>query len=65
MFCGLQGLSIWLFQLMPVSYALALFQLGGVVNVYLGHKIFGESSGWQRLVVSLIMLVGAAFIILG
>lgn len=65
MFCGLQGLSIWLFQLMPVGYALALFQLGGVVNVYLGHKIFGESNGWQRFVVSLIMLVGAVFIILG
>ena len=65
MFCGLQGLSIWLFQLMPVGYALALFQLGGVVNVYLGHRFFGESGGWQRFVLSLIMLVGAALIILG
>lgn len=65
MFCGLQGLSIWLFQLIPVSYALALFQLGGVANVYLGHKIFGESGGWQRFLVSLVMLLGAACIILG
>lgn len=65
MFCGLQGLSIWLFQLIPVSYALALFQLGGVMNVYLGHKIFGETGGWQRFLVSLVMLVGAACIILG
>lgn len=65
MFYGLQGLSIWLFHGMPVSYALALFQLGGVVNVYLGRKIFRESAGWQRFLVSIIMLIGAACIILG
>lgn len=64
-FCGLQGLSIWLFQLIPVSYALALFQLSGLFNVYLGHKFFGESNGWQRFAVSIVMLIGAAFIILG
>jgi len=65
MFFGLQGLSIWLFHWMPVSYALALFQLGGVVNVYLGRKIFQESAGWQRFLVSIVMLIGAACIILG
>lgn len=64
-FCGLQGLSIWLFQVMPVSYALALFQLGSVVNVYFGCRFFGETAGWQRLIVSMFMLLGATLIILG
>lgn len=65
LFCGLQGLSIGLFQWMPVSYALALFQLSGVLNVYLGYRFFGERGGWHRLLISLVMLAGAALILLG
>jgi drug/metabolite transporter (DMT)-like permease len=65
LFCGLQGLSICLFQWMPVSYALALFQLSGVLNVYLGYRFFRERGGWHRLLISLVMLAGAALILLG
>jgi len=60
---AMQCLTIILFSRMPVGYALALFQLGSIVSVYLGHRIFGETRVWRRLLASLIMIAGAIAII--
>ncbi len=61
---AMQGLTILVFQAMHVGYALALFQLGSLVSVYLGHRLFGEVDFWRRLIAASIMSVGAVVIVL-
>ncbi len=61
---AMQGLTILVFQAMNVGYALALFQLGSLVSVYLGHKLFGEVDFYYRLAAASIMFVGAVVIML-
>ena len=61
---AMQGLTIVVFQAMHVGYALALFQLGSLLSVYLGHRLFGEVGLWRRLLAASIMFVGAALIVL-
>ncbi len=60
----MQGLTILVFQVMNVGYALALFQLGSLVSVYLGHRLFGEVDFYRRLIAASIMFVGAVIIVL-
>jgi len=60
----MQWLTIAVFQAMHVGYALALFQLGSLVSVYLGHRLFGEVDFWRRLFAASIMFVGAVVIVL-
>jgi drug/metabolite transporter (DMT)-like permease len=60
----MQGLTILAFQAMHVGYALALFQLGSLVSVYLGHRLFGEVDFWRRLAAAFIMFAGAVVIML-
>jgi len=60
----MQGLTILVFQAMKVGYALALFQLGSLVSVYLGHRLFGEVDFYRRLSAASIMCVGAVVIVL-
>lgn len=60
----MQGLTILVFQAMNVGYALALFQLGSLVSVYLGHRLFGEVDFYRRLLAASIMFVGAVVIVL-
>ena len=61
---AMQGLTILVFQAMNVGYALALFQLGSLVSVYLGHRLFGEVDLYRRLLAASIMFIGAVVIML-
>ena len=54
----------FVFSKMNVSYALALFQLSTILSVFLGVNIFNEKGLKRKLLGSLIMVIGAAFIIL-
>jgi len=51
------------FGKLQVGYSLALFQLSTLVTVYLGHRYFQEQNIRRRLLGSVIMIVGAVFII--
>lgn len=61
---AMQWLTISVFQVMHVGYALALFQLGSLVSVYLGHRLFGEADFWKRMFAATIMFVGVTLIVL-
>ena len=61
---AMQWLTIAVFQVMHVGYALALFQLGSLVSVYLGHRLFGEANFWRRMLAASIMFIGASLIVL-
>jgi len=49
---------------MPVGYALALFQLSGIVSVGLGYAFFKERNIRKKLLGTAIMIMGAVLIIL-
>lgn len=59
----MQGCTIALFARMNVGYALALFQIGSLVSVFLGHRLFGEAHLVRRLIAATIMVVGAVIIV--
>jgi drug/metabolite transporter (DMT)-like permease len=61
---AMQGCTIIILKQIPVGYALALFQLGSLLSVYVGHRWFGERQIWKRLAAAGIMLVGATMIVL-
>ncbi len=52
------------FAHMPVGYALALFQLSGIISVGLGYAFFNERNIRKKLFGTVIMIIGAALIIL-
>ena len=52
------------FAHMPVGYALALFQLSGIISVVLGYFFFKEHDIRKKLFGTVIMIVGAIVIIL-
>ena len=52
------------FAHMPVGYALALFQLSGIVSVGLGYAFFKERNIRKKLLGTIIMIMGAVLIIL-
>lgn len=54
----------FVFERMNVSYALALFQLSAVLNVFLGWKIFREKDLLKKFLGSSIMVIGAAILII-
>jgi drug/metabolite transporter (DMT)-like permease len=54
----------FVFDHMPVGYALALFQLSTIVSVLLGQHIFKEENIRKKLIGSAIMLMGSVIIIL-
>lgn len=65
------GLSMFLMQYMTmlvlsefiIAYSLALFQLGMVLQVFLGWHIFNEKHLVRRLIASLIMVLGSLLVI--
>jgi drug/metabolite transporter (DMT)-like permease len=59
----MQACTISLFARMPVGYALALFQIGSLVSVILGYRMFGEADLVRRLLAASVMIVGAVIII--
>ena len=64
LFLVLQILTLHLFSIMKVAYALALFQLNSLTNVFFGWKIFREKNILPRAIGSVIMMAGAAILIL-
>lgn len=54
----------FVFQHMKVGYALALFQLSTIVNLFFGVRFFKEEHFRQKLLGSVIMTVGSVIIIL-
>jgi len=49
---------------MKVGYALALFQLSSIVNLFFGIKFFTEKNIIKKLIGTLIMMIGSVIIIL-
>jgi drug/metabolite transporter (DMT)-like permease len=60
----MQLTTLYVFDHMPVGYALALFQLSTIVSVFLGHRIFKEQGIRKKLLGASIMMIGSVIIIL-
>ena len=60
----MQFTTNYVFDHMPVGYALSLFQLSVIVSVLLGHKVFKERDIRKKLIGSVIMIIGSITIIL-
>ncbi|MFL5617481.1 MAG: EamA family transporter [Gemmatimonadaceae bacterium] len=60
---AMQLATLLVFRVMPVGYALALFQLSAVLSVLLGAHYFAERDIGRRLAGSAVMVVGAALIV--
>lgn len=54
----------YVFDHMPVGYALSLFQLSTIVSVFLGYRFFKEVDIRKKLIGSAIMIAGSVIIIL-
>ena len=54
----------YVFSKMDVAYALALFQLSVLLNVFLGANIFREKDFIKKLIASAVMTVGAVMLFL-
>ena len=59
----MQLTTVLTFGKIQVGYSLALFQLSTPISVFLGHRYFQEGSIRKRLLGSIIMAAGAAFIV--
>jgi drug/metabolite transporter (DMT)-like permease len=64
LFLALALLSSLIFERMFVGYALALFQLSALVNVAIGRSLFAEGHTASRAFASVVMIAGAAILIL-
>ncbi len=60
----MQFMTNYVFDRMPVGYALSLFQLSAIVSVFFGYRLFNERAIRQKLIGSAIMIVGSIMIIL-
>jgi len=61
----MQLCTVYVFENMNVSYALALFQLSILLSVIFGWKFFNEKNLKEKLLGSVIMITGSMLIILG
>ena len=64
MLATMQLTTNFVFKHMEVGYALALFQLSMLVNLWFGYKFFHETDIKKKLIGTLIMLVGSITVIL-
>lgn len=60
----MQFTTNYVFEHLPIGYALSLFQLSTLVSVWLGYRIFKEQQLYKKLLGSVIMIVGSVIIIL-
>lgn len=60
----MQFTTNYVFDHMPVGYALSLFQLSAIISVFFGHRLFNEQAIRQKLIGSAIMITGSIVIIL-
>jgi len=52
-----------LLENMLVAYALALFQLGMVMQVFIGYRVFNEKNILRKLLASIVMMVGSLLVL--
>ncbi len=64
MLATMQLTTNYVFKNMEVGYALALFQLSTLVNLWFGYKFFHEKDMKKKLIGTLIMVVGSIIVIL-
>jgi drug/metabolite transporter (DMT)-like permease len=59
----MQYMTMLVFSKLLIAYSLALFQLGMVLQVFLGYHIFKEKHLFRRLAASLVMVVGSLLVL--
>lgn len=64
MLAVMQLTTNYVFKHIEVGYALALFQLSTLVNLWFGYKFFHEADMKKKLIGTLIMIVGSVIVIL-
>ena len=55
----MQWTTNYVFDRMPVGYALSLFQLSAIISVFFGHRLFNEQAIRQKLIGAVIMIAGS------
>ncbi len=60
----MQYFTLVLLSQMLVAYTLALFQLGMLLQVFLGHHVFNEPHLMRRLISALVMVAGSVLVLL-
>lgn len=60
----MQYLTLLLLEHMLVAYALALFQLGMVMQVLIGYQVFNEKDIFRKLLASIVMMFGSILVLL-
>jgi uncharacterized membrane protein len=60
----MQYLTLLLLANMLVAYALALFQLGMVLQVFIGYQVFNEKNIGRKLLASLVMMFGSVLVLM-
>lgn len=64
MLLTMQLTTNFVFKYMNVGYALALFQLSTLVNLFFGYKFFHETDMKPKIIGTLIMFIGSVMVIL-
>jgi drug/metabolite transporter (DMT)-like permease len=59
----MQYMTMLVFSKLLIAYSLALFQLGMVLQVFLGYRIFNEQHFTRRLAACLVMVVGSLLVL--
>jgi len=59
----MQYMTMIVFSKLLIAYSLALFQLGMVLQVFLGYQIFNEKHLVRRLGASLVMISGSLLVL--
>ncbi|PHS25613.1 MAG: multidrug transporter [Methylophaga sp.] len=59
----MQYMTMLVFSKLLIAYALALFQLGMVLHVFLGYRIFNEKHIMRRLAACLVMVAGSLLVL--
>lgn len=60
----MQYFTLVLLSKMLIAYALALFQLGMVIQVLIGYKVFNEKDIGRKLAASIVMMAGSVMVLL-
>lgn len=61
---AMQYLTLVLLSQMLVAYTMALFQLGMLLQVFLGYKIFNEKHFLRRMSAGLVMMAGSILVLM-
>jgi drug/metabolite transporter (DMT)-like permease len=59
----MQYMTMIVFSQLLIAYSLALFQLGMVLQVFLGYRIFNEKHIVRRLTACLVMILGSLMVL--